>query len=119
MQIRTEFKFVLPDRDSNGKKIRGTMRLLKIKDIMFVQRDRRVQEKPHLNYLVLLNRVIETLGDARMITTSVIEKLSPKNFIFLIDFMNEINHQILKQVPINCKSCNNQFIGEVSFPGEH
>lgn len=118
MQIRTEFKFVLPDKDMAGKKIRGTMRLLKIKDIMQVQRDRRVQEKPHLNYLVLLNRVIETLGDAKMITTGIIEKLSPKNFIFLVDFMNEINHQILKQVPINCDGCNQQFLGEVSFPGE-
>lgn len=118
MQIRTEFKFVLPEKDAAGNKVRGTMRLLKIKDIMHVQRDRRVQEQPHLNYLVLLNRVIATLGDARMITTGLIEKLSPKNFIFLIDFMNHINHQILKQVPINCNHCQKQFLGEVSFPGE-
>lgn len=118
MEVRTVFKFVLPDKDEAGSKIRGKMKLLKVKDVMHVQRDRRVQENPHLNYLVLLNRVIENLGDAKMITTGLIEKLSPKNFIFLVDFMDKINHQVLKQLPISCDKCHEQYFGEVSFPGE-
>ncbi|MDY6969458.1 MAG: hypothetical protein SVR08_12510 [Spirochaetota bacterium] len=122
MKIRTEFNFVLPkdyiDENNNPKKIRGKMRLIKIKDIMDVYRDMRVKESSSFFYVVLLGKVITKLGEERVVNTKTIENLSSDNFSFLIDFLNEINHKILRSFPIKCSNCNNIYTGDLSIVGE-
>lgn len=123
MKLKTEFRFVLPRGypDQNGKiqKVRGVMRLIKVKDLIQIFRDTRVRESDAYFYVVLLTRVITSLGNDKMVTTRRIENLCPEDFAFLVDFLNEINHRIIKSVPIRCSACKNMYIGEFGVLGEH
>lgn len=122
MKIKTEFSFVLPRTSdkiaSETPKIRGTMRLVKVKDILDVSRDSRVKDTPSYFYVVLLSRVIVRLGKEKIINSKVIENLSTENFAFLVDFMNEINHKILSIFPVKCEKCSSHYSGEVVLAGE-
>lgn len=123
MKIRKEFKFTLPvgypDKEGKFTKVRGIMRLIKVKDLISIYQDTRVKENEAYFYVILLTRVVTKLGDARMVTTKTIENLSPRDFAFLVDFMNEINHKVIKSIPIKCSNCDNMYIGEFSLLGEH
>ena len=123
MKIRTEFPFVLPkgivDKDKNLKKTKGVMRLIKVKDLLQIYKDTRVKETESYFYIVLLSRVVTTLGNERMVTTRTIENLYPEDLAFLVDFLNEINHKVIKRIPVSCTSCANKYIGEFTLLGEH
>ncbi|MBN2444780.1 MAG: hypothetical protein JXJ04_25715 [Spirochaetales bacterium] len=123
MKIRTEFPFVLPkgimNKDKNIVKTKGIMRLIKVKDILLIYQDTRVKENEGYFYIVLLARVVVSLGDERMVTTKTIENLFPEDFAFLIDFLNEINHKVIKRIPVACTSCSHKYIGEFTLLGEH
>lgn len=123
MKIRTEFRFVLPkgkqSEDEKPKKIRGVMRLIKVKDLIDIHRDNRVRENSAYFYVVLLSKVIIKLDDIKMMNTRVIENLSTENFAFLVDFMNEINHKVLSTFPVKCPSCSTIYTGDVTLVGEH
>jgi hypothetical protein len=123
MKIRTEFKFILPrgypDKDGKKQKVRGVMRLIRVKDLIQIYHDSRVRESEAYFYIILLARVITRMGDDKMITTKRIEGLCPEDFAFLIDFLNEINHKVIKTIPLKCSACGNQYIGEFSVLGEH
>lgn len=122
MKIRTEFNFVLPKGkkmpDGKIQKIRGSMRLIKVKDLVEIYHDMRVKASSPYFYVVILTRVVQRLGDAKMINTKVIENLAPENFAFLVDFFNEINHKVITHVPAECTNCGNQYIGEIVLAGE-
>ena len=119
MKIKTEFNFVLPEgTNEKGQKIRGAMRLLKVKDLIDVYRDARVKETTAYFYVVLLGRVITKLGTDTMVHAKMIENLSTENFAFLVDFLNEINHKVLRTFPVRCASCDTVYTGEVSLVGE-
>ena len=60
-----------------------------------------------------------SLGLERMVTTKTIENLFPEDFAFLVDFLNEINHKVIKRIPVSCSSCENSYIGEFTLLGEH
>jgi hypothetical protein len=122
MKIRTEFPFVLPkgliDKDNTRQKTKGTMRLIKVKDLLQIHQDARVKETEAYFYIVLLARVITKLGNEKMVNTKIIESLCPEDFAFLVDFLNEINHKVLKSIPIECSACKNKYIGEFALLGE-
>jgi hypothetical protein len=122
MTIRTEFRFTLPNgsgiKVEPGRKVTGTMRLIQVKDLVLIERDSNVQEETSVFHLVLLSKTITELGMERMITRKTIEQLSPVDFAFLIDFMHEINHQVIKQIPIECSSCKRKYFGTFSLLGE-
>ena len=122
MKIRTEFSFILPkgllDKDNTRQKTKGTMRLIKVKDLLLIHQDTRVKESEAYFYVVLLARVIDKIGSEKMVNTKLIESLCPEDFAFLVDFMNEINHKVLKSIPIACSACKNKYIGEFALLGE-
>ena len=122
MKLRTEFNFILPVglTDENGHQIKtsGVMRLAKVKDVLDIYKDIRIKSNPSYFYVILLAKVIVRLGNLKIVNAKVIENLSPKDFVFLIDFFNEINHHIISNVPIECGNCNNKYIGEVMLVGE-
>jgi hypothetical protein len=122
MKIKTEFSFVLPGRlaseDEAPQKVRGVMRLIKVKDLIDINRDSRVKESSSYFYVVLLCRVILKLGNEKVVNTKVIENLSTENFAFLVDFMNEINHKVISTFPVKCSGCNTVYSGEVTLVGE-
>lgn len=119
MKLKTSFKFVLPEPMEKGEeKQKGVMRLIKVKDLIEVNRDTRVSENSSYFYVVLLSRVITSLGQHKAVNTKIIENLSTKNFAFLLDFLNQINHNIVKQFPIKCSQCETVYQGELHLAGE-
>jgi hypothetical protein len=35
-----------------------------------------------------------------------------------VDFLHEINHQVIKRIPLRCPSCGHDFLGEWGRLGE-
>jgi hypothetical protein len=121
-KLRTEFRFVLPRgtgiKSEEGRKVSGTMRLIKVKDLTDVERDGQVQRGTGAYYVVMLAKCITQLGSISMINRNTIEKLDPVDFAFLVDFMNEINHQVIKRLPLKCSECRHDYEGIISQLGE-
>lgn len=121
-KIRTEFRFTLPKgtgiKVETGRKVTGTMRLIKVKDLVDIERDSQVQRGTGVYYVVLLSRCITQLGLSNSINRNTIEKLDPVDFAFLVDFMNEINHQVIKRLPLVCHECGYKYEGIISQLGE-
>ncbi len=122
MQLRKEFRFTLPNgngiKTSNGHKVTGIMRLTKVKDIVLIERDSKVQKNTGDFYVVLLSKVITQLGAEGTINRNTIERLNPIDFAFLVDFLHEINHQIIKRIPLHCPNCDSDYYGEFEQLGE-
>lgn len=122
MHIRNEFRFTLPKgigiKTEGTHKVAGTMRLIKVKDLVEIERDGTVKKNSGAFYVVLLSKVITSLGTERSINRGTIEKLSPIDFAFLVDFMHEINHQVIKKIPLKCPNCQTEFFGEFNQLGE-
>lgn len=121
-KLRTEFKFILPKgtgiKVDAGRKVSGIMRLIKVKDLVDIERDGQVQRGTGAYYVVMLSKCITQLGSLTLINRNTIEKLDPVDFAFLVDFMNEINHQVIKRMPLECKECGYQYEGIISQLGE-
>ncbi|MDE7063823.1 MAG: phage tail assembly protein, partial [Lachnospiraceae bacterium] len=82
----TEFSFVLPkgyvDRDGNLHK-EGKMRLATAADEIIPLRDPRVQQNPGYLVVILLSRVITSLGTMQAGDTKVIEGLYTADLAYL------------------------------------
>jgi len=96
--LTTEFGFRLPKGyvDREGRVHRdGTMRLATARDELEPQRDPRVRENESYATVILLARVVNTLGTLQHvhITTAVIEDLFVSDFAYLQDLYRIINFQ--------------------------
>ncbi|QQO11440.1 hypothetical protein JFL75_19030 [Breznakiella homolactica] len=120
--MRTSFRFTLPKgtgiRTEAGRKVTGTMRLIQVKDLVLIERDSQVQRGSGAFYVVLLSKVITELGQEKMITRKTIEGLSSADFAFLVDFMHQVNHQVIKKIPLKCEVCGNEYWGALTELGE-
>ena len=93
--VRTEYEFVLPRGyldESGALHKRGTMRLATARDELQPLRDPTVQgpDDPRLTILVLA-RVVETLGTMTLVTPYEIEGLFAADLAYLQDFYGVIN----------------------------
>jgi hypothetical protein len=93
--IRTQFEFVLPRGyvDHHGTlQQRGVMRLATARDELQPLRDPTIQgpDDPRLTILVLA-RVVETLGTLELVTPHEIENLFAADLAYLQDFYGVIN----------------------------
>jgi len=118
--IQTEFDFVLPIGyiDSAGivhKK--GKMRLATAADEIYPSRDSKVQSNSAYLPVVLLSRVITTLGTLNKITPEIIEHLFLKDFSFLQDMYNRINQNHANRIHTQCPKCEVKFEVEVQSLG--
>jgi hypothetical protein len=122
MNIRTSFRFTLPQgtgiKTEAGRKVSGVMRLTRIKDLIAIERDGQVKQGTGEFYVVLLSKTVTELGQESMINRKTIEKLNPVDFSFLLDFLHEINHQVIKKVPVMCAGCGKEFLGTFNQLGE-
>lgn len=94
------------------------MRLIQVKDLIAIEEDATVLKDSSAFFVVLLGKTITELGTERPVGRKLIEQLSPADFYFLIDFMHEINHQVIRQVPVICPSCNHAYMGAFAQLGE-
>ena len=89
----TEFSFVLPrgyvDRDGNLHK-EGRMRLATAADEIIPLRDPRVQQNPGYLVIILLSRVITSLGTMPAVDTKVIEGLYTADLAYLQDLYERV-----------------------------
>src|SRR3954469_3419825 len=92
--FRTEHPFTLPLGyvDADGTLHReGTMRLATAADEIHPLRDPRVQQNEAYLIVILLSRVVTSLGSVSQVNPKVIEALYAVDLAFLQEFYNRIN----------------------------
>ncbi|HIA03554.1 MAG TPA: phage tail assembly protein [Myxococcales bacterium] len=112
MAFETEFEFTLPkgyvDKDGNVHR-KGVMRLATAKDEILPLQDYRVQNNRAYLVIILLSRVVTTLGDLKSINPSIIEDLYSADLAYLQDYYRRINEDGTTQVNVNCPECKHGF----------
>ncbi|WP_435738068.1 hypothetical protein V5D56_05595 [Cellulosimicrobium sp. PMB13] len=110
--LRTEFDFELPRGyvDADGvRHTRGTMRLATARDELLPLYDSRVQENAAFTTVVLLSRVITSLGSMSSISTNVVENMFASDVAFLQDFYRRVNAEGHTQAAVTCPECSHRF----------
>ena len=120
MTLQTEFEFTLPkgyvDREGNLHR-QGTMRLATAMDEIAPLRDPRVSANQAYLAVILLARVINSLGNLADVNTGVIEKLFSADFAYLQDFYRRINENGTAQVSTTCPECSHHYEVDVGHLG--
>jgi hypothetical protein len=115
--LRTEFDFELPRGyvdDVGTVHRRGRMRLATARDELMPLMDARVQENPAFTTVVLLGRVITSLGTLPRIDGGVIERMGASDVAFLQDFYRRINAEGHTRALVACPECQHQFTIDLS-----
>jgi len=110
--LRTEFEFELPRGyvDGDGAVHRhGTMRLATARDELLPLYDGRVQENPAFTTVVLLSRVITSLGTITSISSNLVENMFASDVAFLQDFYRRINAEGHTRAAVTCPDCSHRF----------
>jgi len=101
--LQTEFEFTLPkgylDTDGNLHRI-GVMRLSRAMDEIVPMRDPRVKANPAYATVLILSRVIMSLGALEEVSPAVIEGLFACDLNYLQKFYRQIN-EIEMEAEIN------------------
>ncbi|HEY3713801.1 MAG TPA: hypothetical protein VGL39_04665 [Jatrophihabitantaceae bacterium] len=122
--VRTEFSFTLPVGyvDEAGVAHRdGTMRLATARDEILPLRDPRVQDNEAYLTVLLLARVITSLGTLPAINAGVIEGMFAADLAMLQDLYRRVNAEGHTRVAVACPSCQHEFAVDISGgrpPGE-
>jgi len=116
--FQTEYAFTLPkgyvDEDGNLHR-EGVMRLSTAADEILPLKDPRVQRNPAYLVVILLARVVSSLGGLETITPKTIEGLFSADLAYLQDLYNEINQTGNGHIPAVCPACQHAF--DVERPG--
>jgi hypothetical protein len=110
--MQTEFPFTLPRGyvDPEGTTHReGVMRLATAYDEIAPMKDPRVQANPGYLVIILMSRVITSLGGVTHINPRVIESLYASDLAFLQDMYIRINQNGHNRVAISCPHCEGKF----------
>ena len=119
--LQTEFPFTLPHGyvDSEGNLHRdGVMRMATANDEIAPLKDRRVQSNAGYLVIILLSRVITSLGDLDNINPKVIEGLFAGDLAYLQDMYQRVNHQGNNHISVVCPHCEESFEVELESLGE-
>lgn len=115
--LRTEFDFELPRGYVDGDGVvhrAGTMRLATARDELLPLYDARVMENPAFTTVVLLARVITSLGTVPSITSNVIENMFASDVAFLQDFYRRVNTEGHTRAAVTCPECSHRFAVDLS-----
>jgi hypothetical protein len=118
--LQTEFPFTLPRGyvDAEGNLHReGVMRLSTAYDEIAPMKDPRVQANPGYLVIILLSRVITSLGDLEHINPKVIEGLFSADLAYLQELYQRINFNGHNRLAVTCPHCEGQFEVEVESLG--
>ena len=111
-EFRSEYEFVLPIgyADPHGNLHReGVMRLATAADEILPLKDTRVQANPSYLVVILLSRVITSLGTVELINTKVIEGLFAADLAYLQEFYNRVNQNGTSVMKVVCPHCQQGF----------
>ncbi len=121
MAFQTEFEFTLPkgfvDEEGNLHK-KGVMRLATAADEILPMKDPRVQSNPAYLTVILMSRVVKSLGNLQIINPKVIESLFASDMSYLQDLYGKINGDGTSRIKVICPKCEHQFEMETEPPGE-
>ncbi len=115
--VRTEFSFVLPVGyvdDAGVRHREGTMRLATARDEILPLRDPRVQDNEAYLTVILLARVITSLGTLSSINPGVVEGMFAADLAMLQDLYRRINAEGHTRAAVCCPSCAHEFAVDVS-----
>ena len=118
--VRTEFSFTLPIGYVDGAGVRhreGTMRLATARDEILPLRDPRVQDNQAYLTVLLLARVITSLGSVSNMNTAVIEGMFAADLAMLQDLYRRINAEGHTRVAVDCPNCHHEFAVDVTGGG--
>lgn len=118
MSFETEFVFTLPkgyvDKDGIVHK-EGIMRLANAADEILPLKDPRVQQNPGYLSIILLARVITSLGSLPAVDTNTIEKLYTIDLNYLQDLYQRINTMEIPSYNGICPHCGQAMDIPVNF----
>ena len=117
-EFATEFEFDLPKGyiDSTGTLHKhGVMRLATAADEILPLRDPRVVKNPGYLTIILLSRVITSLGTVPKIDPRVIERLYSSDLAFLQSMYQRINAVEPIVETCVCPECGHKFEQQVNF----
>jgi len=109
--IQTEFEFTLPlgYADQNGTlHKKGTMRLATAADEILPAKDPRVISNPAYLIIILLSRVVTSLGTLPDVYPKVIESLFVSDLAFLRALYEKINSDGNSKIYSTCPKCENK-----------
>ena len=118
MEFISEYPFELPKGyvDSAGTVHKtGTMRLATAADEILPLRDPRVVQNPGYLSIIILSRVITSLGDVLKLDPKIIEKLFSSDLAFLQNMYNTINAVTPVVNTCVCSECGHQFDEPINF----
>lgn len=116
-QLRTEFDFELPRGyvdDAGTVHRHGVMRLATARDELVPLADDRVRENPNYLTVVILGRVVMSLGTLSEVHAGIIEKMWASDVAFLQDLYRRINQEGHTKAAVTCPSCSHDFAVEVA-----
>lgn len=119
--LQTEFSFTLPKGyvdDTGTLHKQGIMRLATAADEIMPLRDSRVQQNPAYLTVILLSRVVVSLGGLKMVTPRVIEDMYTSDFAYLQEMYNRINQHGANALQTQCPKCEHPFEVELEPAGE-
>jgi len=117
--VRTEFAFTLPVGYVDGSGVahrEGTMRLATARDEILPLRDPRVRENEAYLTVILLSRVITSLGEVSQINPGVVEGMFAADLAFLQDLYRRINAEGHTRIAVTCPACEHEFAVDSSGP---
>ena len=120
-ELITEFEFDLPRGyvDESGEVHKhGTMRLATAADEILPLRDPRVVSNPGYLTIILLSRVVTSLGSIQHIRPNTIEKLFSADLAFLQDMYQRINDVEPPVMKVLCPHCGEVIETPVNFTME-
>jgi hypothetical protein len=115
--MRTEFAFELPRGylDQNGVLHKsGVMRLATARDELLPLYDARVQENAAYTTVVLLGRVITSLGTLGPASAAIVENMFAADVAFLQDFYRRINAEGHTRIAVTCPTCSHRFTADIA-----
>ncbi|MEI2765951.1 MAG: hypothetical protein V9F82_09745 [Dermatophilaceae bacterium] len=115
--LRTEFEFELPRGYVDGEGVvhrHGVMRLATARDELLPLYDARVMENAAFTTVVLLARVIVSLGTVPAVTSNVVENMFASDVAFLQDFYRRINTEGHTRAAVSCPECSHRFAVDLS-----
>ena len=116
MTFQTEIEFTLPKgyMDSDGTLHKtGSMRLATAADEILPLKDPRVQQNPAYLTVILLSRVITSLGSLPDVNPRIVENLFASDLSYLQAFYQRINSNGSAALNTTCPSCGNTFAVEM------
>ena len=116
--LQTEFDFTLPQGyvdDSGTLHREGKMRLATAMDEMLPLRDSRVKESSEYLIILILSRVVMSLGTLTEVDEKVIEKLFVADLTYLQELYNRINQAEQLVFEGACPECGKKVKMPVNF----